>query len=161
MAFVLKIGFLLVTAFLIKPTALGENYSMLGIAAAMLAFLFHLIDCRVHPMKKISIQGPHRLVLFLVLLLFSYLLGHAMLMNSIFLLNVLKATVLNCTVVLVAAFILSEARANYIFFRSMVIIFIGFIVSYYVTIALAVFVTHLWSSWSYSGFKSGTIPPRG
>lgn len=143
MAFALKIGFLLLTAFLIKPTALGENYSILGIGTALLALLFHLIDCRVHPLKKITIQGPHRLVLFLVLLLFSYLLGHAMLMNSIFLVNVLKAALLNCIVVCIAAFILSEARANYIFFRSMVIIFIGFIVSYYVTIALAVFVAPL------------------
>lgn len=143
MAFALKITFLLLAAFLIKPTALGENYSMLGIAAALIALLFHLMDCRVHPVKKISIQGPHRLVLFLVLLLFGYLLGHAMLMNSIFLQNVLKATLLNCIIVFVAAVILSEAKANYIFFRSMVIILISFIVSYYLTITLAVFVAPL------------------
>lgn len=138
MSFALKIGLLLLTAFFVKPTAFGEDYSILGLGLALLALLFHLLDCRIHPEKKLGVQGGPRLVLVLVLVLFGYLLGHAMLMNSVSLMVVLKSAALNGVVALAAAFILSERRASYVFFRSLVIVFLGFVISYYLTLTLAV-----------------------
>lgn len=140
MVFNLKIIMLLISAYLIRPTAFGQQYTTIGIAVSVVALVLHLVDVKRRG-DKIIIPPQNAAVMFLVTMLFTLLSLHTQIVGSFTNPDfVLKALIAHIVVIISFGIVLSENKSKYRFFRSFAQTLLFFISSYYITLLLSIFI---------------------
>ncbi|MGN7167362.1 hypothetical protein ACTHSJ_16015 [Paenibacillus cellulositrophicus] len=140
MGFYLKIGLMLLTCFLIRPSAFGQQFTAIGIAVSLFTLLLHL-----HQQKgkglPVKISSQNLSVIIMTSLLFTLLSLHVVLVNSNNNLDfVLKALIAHIAIIISFGIILSNEESNITFFRWFIKILLLFVFSYYVTLLLSIFI---------------------
>lgn len=140
MGFYIKIGLMLLTCYLIRPSAFGQQYTAIGIIIALVTLLLHLYLQKKEG-KPVIILPQNKAVIVMTCLLFTLLALHVLLVNSNHNLDyVLKALIAHIAIVIAFGIILSDERSNIIFFRGFIKTLLIFVFSYYITMVLTVFI---------------------
>lgn len=140
MGFYIKIGLMLLTCYLIRPSAFGQQYTAIGIMIALVTLLLHLYQQK-RGGKPVIILPQNKAVIIMTCLLFTFLAFHVLLVSSNHNLDyVLKALVAHIAIVTAFGVILSDERSNVIFFRGFIKTLLIFVFSYYITIVLSIFI---------------------
>lgn len=131
-----KITSLLLGMFLVRPSALGEQFTSLGIIMVLFALGIHLLEyLKVRENHFITLKNFN--VLIMTILLWVYLLVHALIVGSNHFDFVLKATMTHLIIILTCVVILSHEKSNKVFFKSLIKILLFFSFSYSITFVLS------------------------
>lgn len=135
----LKIFILLISAFLLRPSAMGQEFTNIALVLVVCAFAIHLLEILKNKENQF-ITRKNFIILTTSLLLWSYLLAHALVVGSNHMDFVVKATVAHMVVIVCATIILSHEKSNFLFFRWLIkfLIFLSF--SYCVTFVIGMFI---------------------
>lgn len=116
-AFYGKLILLLGAVFFVRPSAMGNEYTSIGVALVFIAFLLHLMDVRYRN-GKIKFSRQNAIVFLSVLLLFSYIGLQALLVpNHENIESIIKTVMANVILLFFAALILSDESAKKLFFQ--------------------------------------------
>ena len=116
----LQILLMFLSLLLMRPSLLGEKYSVVVIPVLLLT-LFVKLFFR-HKQEKESFNTSHLIILLVFMLLWVYLLVLSLLNNAHYFDYTIKAFILHTVVVAIFSFLLSEKEINKRFFRSVVYI---------------------------------------
>ncbi|UZJ79343.1 hypothetical protein [Fictibacillus sp. KU28468] len=129
---------LVIGVFLLRPTALGQQYTTFGVILVLFAFGIHMLEC-LKNRKSYFVTRKNFIIILTSVLLWTYLLSHALVAGSNHLDFVIKASIAHIIVISCAAVILSHQKSNYMFFRHLMKIFIFFSITYTLTFILGMF----------------------
>lgn len=116
-AFYGKLLFLLTAVFFVRPSAMGNEYTSVGVGLVIIAFLLHLMDA-YYRSKKIGFSRQNNIIFLGVLMLFCYIGLQALLVpNHQNIVSVLKTVLANVALISFAAMILSDERTKKMFFQ--------------------------------------------
>jgi hypothetical protein len=133
-----KIALLITAAFLIRPSALGQNYTVLGVVLQSVALFLHLVEALL--LNRLVVSKNSLTVTVLVAGLWLYLLVQAAVAQSQGLENVIKASIVHLVTIFVFGLILGDAAANRAFFRLFVVVLSLLGASALITTLLSLFV---------------------
>lgn len=126
---------LIIIIFLIRPSELGENYSIIGIAMSIILAVFFLVSNKdAFKLKKQNLWLVISSVVF-----WSYCGIQAAILQSFHLDFALKAIVSNIIIIVIFSIILNNDIINKYFFRCLILILVFFTISYYITFILSLF----------------------
>ncbi|SCW52173.1 hypothetical protein SAMN04487970_101250 [Paenibacillus tianmuensis] len=135
MLFRVKVLLLLIATFMMRPTAFGQSMSSLAIVISLGAVYFHIAE---HSIKKNLRFARHiQFVLVVSVVMWVYFFSHAGIHSGLNFDFVVKATVTHIVILFSFALILSEEKANQMYFRGFIFIMMAFVISYYITLALS------------------------
>lgn len=134
-----KVLLLIIAAFLIRPTALGQQYTTLGLLLECLALLLYLFEFLLG--KRISISKNSLILIACGTVLWLYLLIEAIIVESGGLDFVVKASVANLASILIYGLILGDIPTNKAFFRAFTVVLALLGASTIITTILSFFVS--------------------
>ncbi|WP_427126726.1 O-antigen ligase family protein [Priestia megaterium] len=129
-----KILILLIAVFLVKPSALGQSLTSIGIGLSVLSLSLHFME---FSKRKIRLTKKNFIVSLSVLSLWTYLLAHASILGSNHLDFVIKAYLAHVVLVICGAIVLSDRKSNFLFFRYFILSLVGSSLSYWITYTLS------------------------
>lgn len=135
MSVYLKIIPLILSVFLIRPSAMGEQFTSVALVLILFSAFIQLLEWLKYR-NKFSISKKNLIVTITCLGLWTFLLMHALIQDSNNLEFVLKATISHMIVISIGAIILSHQRTNLLFFKGLIKVFIFFSFSYCITFFL-------------------------
>lgn len=140
LTFYLKIICLLTTAFLVRPSAFGNEYTNYGLAMIFVAIAFHIMDC-IYRGIKLTISKNNFAVVSMVLVFFSYIAIQSMLIpNHMNLGSIYKTYIANVLIILVSAMILTDDFAKKKFFKWFTWVILITTISSIITLVLTLFI---------------------
>lgn len=120
-----------------RPTALGEKYSIISVAISIVTVIVYII---INNNYKSLIRNHKNDLMMIGVFIFWFYCGlQSLIMNSSNIEFSIKAIIINITIIGVFYIILSNDKLNYKFFRTMIIILSLFCISYYITLGLSLF----------------------
>lgn len=139
MSIYIKNILLLISVFLLRPSALGQKYTSLSI---ILILILGFIDFLEHLRNRNNyhIDKKDFIVLITILSLWFYLLIHSFLIGSNNIEYVLKASITHIIVICCFTIILSNSKVKYLFFRWFIKLLLFFSISYIITFILGMFI---------------------
>ncbi|MGG0510613.1 hypothetical protein ABE078_24435 [Priestia megaterium] len=130
----IKVLILLVAVFLVKPAAMGQSLTSVGLFLSLFSLSIHLIQ---FSKKKIKFTRKNFIVACSTLLVWTYLLGHASILGSNHLDFVIKAYLAHLIIIVSGAIILSDRKSNFLFFKFFILSLVISSISYSITYILS------------------------
>lgn len=150
---VLKVFILLLAAFLMRPSALGQSATTISIYLCLFSLYIHLIQFFIK--KKIVITRQNTIILFSFFIMWVYLFSQSGLNDATNFDFTIKAVTSNLLIVISAALTLSDLKANKLFFKWFIYVLAGCAASYLITVTLLIFIKNFESLYLF------TIPVKG
>ena len=116
----LQIFLMFISVLLMRPSLLGEEFSITVIPVLLLALFVKVIFRNKE--AKVSFESSHLIILLIFILLWIYLLAVSVLNNSYHFDYTIKAFILHASIITIFSFLLSEKEINKLFFKSIVYI---------------------------------------
>jgi hypothetical protein len=116
----IKVALLIAAAFLIRPTALGEEYTILGLGLGAVALSIHGLDSLLHGKSRINKKSS--IVMVMVFVLWIYLVLQSLALQSQGSEYVIRSAAANMITILVYGLVLGDIRTNRVFFRGLVVV---------------------------------------
>lgn len=130
-----KVFLLFLTLLTIRPSALGENYTALGLLIlGCCIFLFFIENYQI---KRIDLRADVLPTVILISVYGMYVIVQSIITNSPILDFTIKGFITNIFVTFSFAFLLSDIKVHFRLFRLCIQFMILLIVSYYITIILS------------------------
>lgn len=132
----LKVSLLLMASFLLRPSALGQSFSDLGIILCVLTFFIHFIE--FSKARKLDITKHNAYFMLSIMIMWVYLFSHSGFNTSVHFDFTVKATISNILVLISAAITLSLKKARDIFFKSFITVLALLAGSYLITVLISI-----------------------
>lgn len=128
---------LIITSFLVRPTAFGSVYNEFGIILAIFSLMIYLY---INKRNNLPLLINNRIIFYSVFILFLYSTIQSVFMNASNIDFMIKAMISNIIIVVVFSIILSNYKLNDKYFKSIINIFIILIISYLSTVFISIFI---------------------
>ncbi|MEH7249171.1 hypothetical protein V7114_20640 [Neobacillus niacini] len=150
----IKIFILLIASFLLRPSAFGQQYTTYAVILVLFAFGIHVLEILKNRDSYFATK-KNFVVITVSLLLWTYLLAHALIVGSNHMDFVIKASIAHIVVIGCTAIMFSHEKTNYLFFRHLIKLLIFFSFSYCVTFVIGMF------GLGFDSLRILTIPVQG
>lgn len=131
--------FMLVSYFFVRPSALGQDYSTIGIISAILAFIIYFVFFSKR-IKINLISNKNIYVLLINNIFWIYLLGHSWINKSEGILFTLKAFISNLVIIIIFFVLLNDKVINKKFFKALFNIIKFSIISWIITVVISIII---------------------
>jgi hypothetical protein len=133
----IKIALLFIAIITIRPAALGEDLTVVGLGACFLCLYLHFIE---HSLKRdLKLKREYMPVIVMVFGYWMYIISHSMITDSAAIFDVIKGFATCLFVTATFAIMLSDEEISKKLFRLFIRVMVIMSASYLVTMALAMF----------------------
>lgn len=136
--YLISIVLLVIAAFFLRPMALGEAFTSLALIFSFIAFISFIVS--EHKIEKTKTYSRNQSISGCTILIWIYLVIHALISGAKNPQYLFSALVTFSFVICVYSSILSDNRSNKYFFTALRVTIILFILSYFTTLLLSLFV---------------------